>query len=75
GEFPMNTQSFTPKIVSKFRNDLNSWISFWHFLVNLENLGFSEGLGKLDKREIQRTREARQRSNRCTAIEKRLTMG
>lgn len=38
----MNTQSFAAKMLSKFRNGLNSWISLWHFLVHLENLDFYE---------------------------------
>ncbi|CAN5855235.1 hypothetical protein BH20PSE1_BH20PSE1_19290 [soil metagenome] len=65
----MNTQSLTAKMLSKFKNGLNSWISLWHFLVHLENPDFYEGQDEL--REIQRTREARQRSDRCAAIEKR----
>lgn len=27
----MNTQRFTPKLLSKFKNGLNSWIALWHF--------------------------------------------
>lgn len=66
----MNTQRLTANMLSKFKNGLNSWIALWHFLVNLENLDFDESLG-LHEREIQRTREARQGSDRCAAIEKR----
>lgn len=71
----MNTQSFTPKIVSKFRNGLNSWISLWHFLVHLENLDFCEGLDELNECEIQWTREAYQESDAYAAIEKRSHYG
>ncbi len=60
----MKTQSFASKMLSKFKNGLNSWISLWRFLVNLENLDFYEGL---DEREIQRTRAACQGSDLCAA--------
>ncbi|MGH8532072.1 MAG: hypothetical protein ACREV1_04910 [Gammaproteobacteria bacterium] len=71
----MNTQRFTPDMLSKFKNGLNSWIALWHFLVSLENLDFYEGLGKLDKREIQRARLAYQGSDVCAAVEKRAPHG
>ncbi len=64
-------RSVAATILSKFKNGLNSWISLWHFLVHLKNLDFYEGLEELNKREIQRTREAYQRSDVCAAIDKR----
>ncbi len=66
-------RSVAATILLKFKNGLISWISLWHFLVHLENLDFYEGLDELNKREIQRTREAYQESDLCAAaaIEKR----
>jgi hypothetical protein len=44
GELPMNTKSLTAKMLSRFKESLDSWISIWHFLANLHDLAFYQGL-------------------------------
>jgi hypothetical protein len=64
-------RSIAATILTKFKNGLNSWISLWHFLLDLENLDFYEGLDELNKRELQRTRDAYQASDVCAPTERR----
>jgi hypothetical protein len=59
---------FTARMLSRFKNGLDSWISLWHFLVHLDNLNFYEGL---DGCETERTRSVGRGSGLYAAIEER----
>lgn len=40
----MNTQNLTAKMLSRFKNSLDSWFSLWTFLADLHDLDFYQGL-------------------------------
>lgn len=40
----MNTQNLTAKMLSRFKNSLDSWFAIWSFLADLHDLDFYQGL-------------------------------
>lgn len=40
----MNTQSLTAKMLSRFKDSLDSWFSLWSFLADLHDVDFYQGL-------------------------------